>query len=103
MNDGASDEVLAEQAEYYRARAGEYDLRQGRYDRGKEATRAWFEEVEEVMTRRLDGGREFAVVKIIRAAADLVAQCRDAGFDVEVEETPTYFQYGFGRRVAMTG
>lgn len=239
MNDRASDEVLAEQAQYYRARAGEYDrwfLRQGRYDRGEEATRAWFDEIEEVkqalelipidgvdvlelapgtglwtellaaragsvvgldastemieenrrrlgplaskvefhvtdlfawepqrefdavvfcfwishvpharlddflgkvarslrvggsvffldarreptataadhvlpdadeevMTRRLDDGREFAIVKNFRDAADLVEQCRDAGLDVEVEETPTYFQYGFGRRVGVS-
>ena len=38
-------ELLAEQARYYRARAGEYDdwwLRRGRYDRGEEANARWF-------------------------------------------------------------
>ena len=43
--------MLREQIAYYRARAGEYDewfLRQGRYDRGEELNRRWFEEVEEV-------------------------------------------------------
>jgi demethylmenaquinone methyltransferase/2-methoxy-6-polyprenyl-1,4-benzoquinol methylase len=42
-------EVLSEQQAYYRARAPEYDewfLRQGRYDRGPEWNRRWFEEVE---------------------------------------------------------
>ncbi len=37
--------LLAEQLDYYRARAGEYDkwwLRQGRFDRGPEANAAWF-------------------------------------------------------------
>ena len=40
--------ILDEQLAYYRARAGEYDewfLRQGRYDRGDEHRRQWFEEV----------------------------------------------------------
>jgi ubiquinone/menaquinone biosynthesis C-methylase UbiE len=40
--------VLDEQIAYYRARASEYDewfLRQGRYDRGAEHSRRWFDEV----------------------------------------------------------
>lgn len=44
-------EILAEQAEYYRARAPEYDrwfCREGRYDRGQEATARWFAELAEV-------------------------------------------------------
>ncbi len=43
MND-----VLQQQIDYYRARAGEYDewfYRLGRYDRGPELNRAWFDEV----------------------------------------------------------
>ena len=43
--------VLGEQLAYYRERAGEYDrwwLRQGRYDRGPEASRRWLEEIDEV-------------------------------------------------------
>jgi SAM-dependent methyltransferase len=42
--DGVQD-LLAEQARYYRARAGEYDdwwFRRGRYDRGAEANARWF-------------------------------------------------------------
>jgi SAM-dependent methyltransferase len=42
---------LAEQAEYYRARASEYDewwLRQGRYDRGPELNARWFGDVAEL-------------------------------------------------------
>lgn len=41
-------DILAEQLAYYRARAPEYDewfLRQGRYDRGDEHRRSWFQEV----------------------------------------------------------
>ncbi len=44
-------QILVEQAEYYRARAAEYDrwfFREGRYDRGDAATALWFSEVEEV-------------------------------------------------------
>lgn len=44
-------ELLAEQARYYRERAGEYDewfLREGRHDRGAEQNARWFAEVEEV-------------------------------------------------------
>ncbi|MHB1089274.1 MAG: class I SAM-dependent methyltransferase [Acidimicrobiales bacterium] len=45
--------VLDEQIRYYRARANEYDdwfLRVGRYDRGEDATRRWFGQVDEVRT-----------------------------------------------------
>jgi demethylmenaquinone methyltransferase/2-methoxy-6-polyprenyl-1,4-benzoquinol methylase len=45
------DSLLTEQVAYYRARAHEYDewfLRQGRYDRGPELNRRWFDEVEVV-------------------------------------------------------
>jgi SAM-dependent methyltransferase len=43
--------LLAEQLEYYRARAAEYDqwwLRQGRYDRGPALNEQWFSEASEV-------------------------------------------------------
>lgn len=46
-----ADRFLSEQIDYYRARAPEYDqwfLRQGRYDRGLESSRRWFEEVDTV-------------------------------------------------------
>jgi demethylmenaquinone methyltransferase/2-methoxy-6-polyprenyl-1,4-benzoquinol methylase len=45
------DLALEAQLRYYRERAPEYDqwfLRQGRYDRGSEENRLWFEEVEEL-------------------------------------------------------
>jgi len=44
--------MLAEQIQYYRARAAEYDewfLRKGRYDRGPAHTAKWFREVEDVV------------------------------------------------------
>ena len=53
-----ADTLLAEQIEYYRARAGEYDewfYRVGRYDHGAELNKQWFDEVQQVMNalRRL--------------------------------------------------
>jgi demethylmenaquinone methyltransferase/2-methoxy-6-polyprenyl-1,4-benzoquinol methylase len=45
------DAAVAQQLDYYRARAGEYDdwwFRTGRYDRGAEANTAWFGEVAEL-------------------------------------------------------
>jgi SAM-dependent methyltransferase len=45
------DALLAEQLDYYRARAGEYDRwwnREGRYDRGAEANARWFAEAAEL-------------------------------------------------------
>jgi SAM-dependent methyltransferase len=50
--DGDS-QLLNEQLEYYRARAGEYDewfLREGRYNRGPRHREAWFREIELVET-----------------------------------------------------
>ncbi|HEY5304992.1 MAG TPA: class I SAM-dependent methyltransferase [Acidimicrobiales bacterium] len=49
--DNSSSGFLRGQIEYYRARATEYDdwfLRRRRYDRGEDATRRWFEQVQEV-------------------------------------------------------
>jgi SAM-dependent methyltransferase len=46
-----TDELLAEQVGYYRARAAEYDdwwFRRGRYDNGPEWNQSWFAEVAEV-------------------------------------------------------
>jgi demethylmenaquinone methyltransferase/2-methoxy-6-polyprenyl-1,4-benzoquinol methylase len=52
MTYDTTDDVLQQQLEYYRARAGEYDewfLRKGRYDRGPEFNARWFEEVHQVV------------------------------------------------------
>ncbi len=46
-------EALEEQKNYYRARASEYDqwfFRQGRYDRGEDHKRQWFEEAGQVVS-----------------------------------------------------
>jgi len=44
-----TDNIIQQQIDYYRARASEYDewfYRQGRYDRGEEINKRWFQEVD---------------------------------------------------------
>lgn len=55
---------------------------------------------EEVMVRRLDDGCEYRIVKNFWPAPELEERCRRAGLDVAVFETPAYFQYGRGIRIA---
>lgn len=59
--------LLAEQIAYYRARASEYDewfLRQGRYDRGEEHRRLWFEEVAAVEAALADAAPSGDVLEL---------------------------------------
>lgn len=53
---------------------------------------------DEVITRRLDDGREFAIIKNFWSAAALRDKCARAGLDVRVHETADYFQFGSGTR-----
>ncbi len=53
---------------------------------------------EEVMTRRLDDGREFTIVKNFWPASVLEETCRRAGLDVRVFETADFFQFAIGTR-----
>jgi len=60
-------EVLDEQIAYYRARASEYDewfLRQGRYDRGEEHRRLWFDEVATVEAALAEAGPSGEVLEL---------------------------------------
>ncbi len=50
----------------------------------------------QVMTRRLNDGRAFQIVKNYYEPAALAARFSAAGLEVTVHETPTYFLYGFG-------
>lgn len=52
----------------------------------------------QVMTRRLNDGREFEVVKNFHEPRALQARLAAAGLEVEARETPTYFLYGTGAR-----
>ncbi len=53
---------------------------------------------EELMTRRLDDGREFTIIKNFWTAAALEEKCTRVGLTVEVHETADYFQFGIGTR-----
>ena len=46
------------------------------------------------MTRRLDDGREFRIVKVFYEPATLDASLRSLGFEAHIERTARYFIYG---------
>jgi 2-polyprenyl-3-methyl-5-hydroxy-6-metoxy-1,4-benzoquinol methylase len=52
----------------------------------------------EVMTRKLDDGRQFTIVKNFWEPANLERRCSAVGLDVEVRTTERFFMYGAGRR-----
>ena len=55
---------------------------------------------EQTMTRRLNDGREYQIVKNFYVPDALAARCAAAGLAVTVRETTTYFIYGAGERMA---
>lgn len=58
----------------------------------------------QTMTRRLNDGREYQIVKNFFEPTALSARCAAAGLTVEVRETATSFMYGVGRKAnAPTG
>jgi demethylmenaquinone methyltransferase/2-methoxy-6-polyprenyl-1,4-benzoquinol methylase len=54
---------------------------------------------QQVMTRKLNDGRAYRIVKNFYEARELERHCRAAGLAVEVKTTATYFYYGIGRRM----
>jgi SAM-dependent methyltransferase len=52
----------------------------------------------QVMTRCLNDGRAYRIVKNFWPAAELESRCHMAGLNVTVTETATYFQVGHGER-----
>jgi demethylmenaquinone methyltransferase/2-methoxy-6-polyprenyl-1,4-benzoquinol methylase len=52
----------------------------------------------QVMTRILNNGRSFEIVKNFYTPSELAAQCLHAGLDMTIRETGTYFIYGYGTR-----
>ena len=52
----------------------------------------------EIMTRRLNDGRTFQIVKRFRSASAYEEAFAKHGIDLQVHETATYFQYGVGRK-----
>lgn len=57
----------------------------------------------QIETRTLPDGRNFQIVKNCYEAADLVAPCVHAGFDITVRQTATCLLYGFGTRLPSPG
>jgi ubiquinone/menaquinone biosynthesis C-methylase UbiE len=57
-------------------------------------------EGEEVMTRVLNDGSAYRVIKNFWLASELEQRCAAAGLSVGVHETPAYFIYGIGERVS---
>ena len=53
---------------------------------------------EQLMTLRLDDGREFTIINNFWSAAVLEEKCTRVGLDVEIHETADYFQFGMGTR-----
>ena len=54
------------------------------------------EETDTIMTRRLNDGRSFRIVKIFRPADEMAAALERSDLAAEVHETARYFQYGIG-------
>jgi SAM-dependent methyltransferase len=52
----------------------------------------------ELMTRRLANGKTSTIVKNYYSTDEITSACTGAVLTVEVQETPTLFQYGFGQR-----
>lgn len=56
-------------------------------------------EENQTMLRKLNDGRTFEIVKIFYDPADLATHCKQAGFEIDVRETATYFLYASGTRL----
>lgn len=54
----------------------------------------------QVMTRKLNDGRAYAIVKNFYEPTALTARCATHGLAMDVRETPTFFLYGTGTRRA---
>jgi 2-polyprenyl-3-methyl-5-hydroxy-6-metoxy-1,4-benzoquinol methylase len=52
----------------------------------------------QIMTRSLNDGREFKIVKNFYEPVPLAARFASVGLDVTVRETSTYFLYGYGTK-----
>jgi 2-polyprenyl-3-methyl-5-hydroxy-6-metoxy-1,4-benzoquinol methylase len=48
------------------------------------------------VTRRLNGGETFRIVKVFYRPAELEARLKARGWEIAVEATPNYFLYGLG-------
>ena len=89
-----TDRVIQEQIAYYRARAvrpgGHLFLVDGRPVQATTAREG------SMMTRRLNDGREFQIVKVFYTPAGLDAMLARHGFAAEARATASYFVYAHG-------
>lgn len=70
-----------------------------RYDETSTAVDQSLNEPDEVtVTRRLEDGSEWQVVKLFYEPTELTGRLADLGWRVEVRGTPHYFIYGYGQR-----
>jgi ubiquinone/menaquinone biosynthesis C-methylase UbiE len=54
---------------------------------------------DQIMTRKLNDGRTFQVIKLYRSVAEMTDLFIRHGIRVNVRETPNYFQYGCGHKM----
>jgi demethylmenaquinone methyltransferase/2-methoxy-6-polyprenyl-1,4-benzoquinol methylase len=52
----------------------------------------------QTMTRKLNDGQAFTIVKNFHDPIELAARCTHAGLNVHVQETATYFLFGMGTK-----
>jgi demethylmenaquinone methyltransferase/2-methoxy-6-polyprenyl-1,4-benzoquinol methylase len=52
----------------------------------------------QVMSRKLNDGRTFQVIKLYRSVAEMTDLFTRHGVSIDVQETPRYFQYGCGEK-----
>jgi 2-polyprenyl-3-methyl-5-hydroxy-6-metoxy-1,4-benzoquinol methylase len=57
------------------------------------------DEDQQVMTRILNDGRTFEIVKIFYNPQELEDRCRKVGLQITIQETATYFFFGYGARI----
>jgi demethylmenaquinone methyltransferase/2-methoxy-6-polyprenyl-1,4-benzoquinol methylase len=53
---------------------------------------------EQIMTRTLNDGRSFEIIKRYRSMAEMTDLFARHGIAIEVQETPSYFQFGCGHK-----
>jgi 2-polyprenyl-3-methyl-5-hydroxy-6-metoxy-1,4-benzoquinol methylase len=51
-----------------------------------------------IVTRRLNDGREYQIVKIFYQREQLEKRLSQMGWDIKVQETPNYFLFGYGSK-----
>jgi demethylmenaquinone methyltransferase/2-methoxy-6-polyprenyl-1,4-benzoquinol methylase len=53
----------------------------------------------QILTRKLDDGQAFDIVKVFYEADELIEACNQAGLLINIYQTPTYFYYGSGYKL----